>query len=68
MKLSNGDHLIKGKKITAFTNEEEDGVQLMSVMPFPLETKLKELGGTFVAVDMWKPNVQVGIVLQSSRF
>lgn len=68
MKLSNGDHLIKGKKVTSFTNEEEDGVQLTPVMPFPLETKLKELGGTFVAADMWKPNVQVSIVLQSSRF
>ncbi|CAG2223417.1 unnamed protein product [Mytilus edulis] len=59
LKLSNGDHLIKGKKVTSFTNEEEDGVQLTPVMPFPLETKLKELGGTFVAADMWKPNVQV---------
>ena len=57
--LSSGEHLIKGKKVTSFTNSEEEAVQLMSVMPFPLETKLTELGGNFIAADNFKANVQV---------
>ncbi len=38
---------VKGRKVTGFTNEEEDAVNLTADMPFLLETKLKELGGTF---------------------
>lgn len=59
LKLSSGEHLIKGKKVTSFTNSEEEAVQLMSVMPFPLETKLTALGGNFIAADNFKANVQV---------
>lgn len=59
LKLSNGQHLIKGKKVTCFTNKEEDAVQLSAEMPFMLETKLRELGGKFVAADLWQANVQV---------
>jgi putative intracellular protease/amidase len=57
--LSSGERLIKGTKVTSFTNSEEEAVQLMSVMPFPLETKLTELGGNFIAADNFKANVQV---------
>lgn len=59
VKSSNGEPLIKGKKVTSFTNAEEDAVALSSEMPFMLETKLKELGAIFVGVDNWACNVQV---------
>ena len=56
-KLSSGEYLVKGKKVTSFTNEEEDQVQLSPFMPFMLETKLRENGGEFVAGSPWSQNV-----------
>merc|ERR1719474_47938 len=56
IKLSNGDHLVKGKKVTCFTNSEEDAVQKSEVMPFMLETVLKERGAEFSAADDWACN------------
>ena len=51
-----GVPLVKGKKITAFTNSEEQAVQLDKLMPFLLETRLRELGADFVAADDWTDN------------
>ncbi|KAK3339166.1 class I glutamine amidotransferase-like protein [Neurospora tetraspora] len=45
VKLADGSHLLKGRKVTGFTNEEEDMVQLSKFMPFMLEDKLKEAVG-----------------------
>lgn len=57
-KLSNGDYLIKGKKVTCFTNAEEEAVKLVEAMPFLLETKLKENGAQFEnAPNMFEPCV-----------
>ncbi|MCB4235501.1 hypothetical protein LDL59_11555 [Kaistella anthropi] len=42
IKLSNGKYLVDGKKINAFTNEEEAAVKLDEVVPFRLESKLIE--------------------------
>lgn len=47
IKLSNGEYLVKGKKINAFTNEEEVAVKLDKVVPFLLESKLQERGAIF---------------------
>ncbi|KAK3954467.1 class I glutamine amidotransferase-like protein [Pseudoneurospora amorphoporcata] len=46
VKLSDGSSLLQGRKVTGFTNEEEDQVGLSKVMPFLLEDKLKEAIGT----------------------
>ncbi|KAL1914508.1 uncharacterized protein VTP21DRAFT_8222 [Calcarisporiella thermophila] len=46
-KLSNGEYLIKDKRITCFSNEEENLVELSSQMPFLLESKIKENGGRY---------------------
>lgn len=46
-KLSNGDSIVKGKKVSAFTNEEEEAVELTKEMPFLLEARLRELGADF---------------------
>lgn len=47
LKLSNGKYLIQGKKMNAFTNEEEAAVKLDKVVPFLLESKLIERGAIF---------------------
>ncbi|MDU2064831.1 MAG: type 1 glutamine amidotransferase domain-containing protein [Sporomusaceae bacterium] len=57
--LDNGQSLIAGKKVTGFTNEEERTVQLDHLVPFLLEDKLKELGGTYVSKGAWQAHVVV---------
>ena len=47
VKALNGDPLVKGKKVTGFTNEEEEGVKLTSVVPFLVEDMLKENGAHY---------------------
>ncbi|GAB2532593.1 type 1 glutamine amidotransferase domain-containing protein [Rufibacter soli] len=49
----NGEALVKGKKVTGFTNTEEEAVQLTNVVPFLLEDKLKELGGDYSKGPDW---------------
>lgn len=44
VKLSNGELLIKGRKINSFTNEEEKFLNTDSIVPFMLETELKKRG------------------------
>lgn len=48
-----GNYLIKGKKVTAFTNTEEEAVQLTTVVPFSLENKLKERGAVYEKGKDW---------------
>jgi putative intracellular protease/amidase len=58
VKLESGEYLIKGKKVTGFSNAEEDAVGLTSAMPFLLEDKLKERGGVYSkAPELWKSHV-----------
>lgn len=42
--LSDGTHLVEGKRVSAFTNEEEAAVGLTDVVPFLLQTRLEERG------------------------
>jgi len=47
-----GKYLLAGKRVTGFSNAEEDQVQLSKVMPFMLEDRLREVsGGGFVKAD-----------------
>lgn len=59
IKLSNGNYLVAGKEVSAFTNEEEHAVELTKVVPFSLETTLKEHGAKFHAGKMWSNTVIV---------
>lgn len=59
IKLSNGKYLVDGKKINAFTNEEENAVKLENVVPFLLETKLIERGAKFEKSGLWQEHVTV---------
>ena len=57
VKNTEGAPLVKGKKITGFTNTEEEAVQLTNVVPFLVEDMLKENGGKFSKTDNWNVHV-----------
>ena len=48
-----GDYLVKGRRVTGFSNSEEEAVQLTDVVPFLLEDKLKTLGGDYSKGPDW---------------
>ncbi|MNC30294.1 putative cysteine protease YraA [compost metagenome] len=48
-----GTPLVKGKRVTGFTNSEEDGVGLTAVVPFLVEDELKNAGGLYERTDDW---------------
>ncbi|TVZ10030.1 putative intracellular protease/amidase [Cellulophaga sp. RHA_52] len=48
-----GNPLVKGKKVTGFTNSEEEAVQLTDVVPFLVEDMLKENGGIYSKKEDW---------------
>lgn len=49
-----GQPLVKGKRVTGFTNTEEEAVQLTNVVPFLVEDELKRLGGIYEKADDWQ--------------
>ena len=51
-----GAPLVKGKRVTGFTNEEEEDVHLTKVVPFLVEDELKRLGAVFEKVPNWQPH------------
>lgn len=57
IKLNNGKYLVDGKKLNAFTNEEETEVKLTNVVPFLLEDKLKSRGAKFEKSGLWQNHV-----------
>ncbi|MGA8855106.1 MAG: type 1 glutamine amidotransferase domain-containing protein [Christiangramia sp.] len=54
VKAENGEPLVKGKKVTGFTNTEEEAVQLTDVVPFLVEDMLKENGGVYSKAGDWE--------------
>ncbi|WP_339701750.1 type 1 glutamine amidotransferase domain-containing protein [uncultured Marixanthomonas sp.] len=53
VKNKDGTPLVKGKKVTGFTNSEEEAVQLTNVVPFLVEDMLKENGGVYSKKEDW---------------
>lgn len=53
VKDSAGTYLVKGMKITGFTNSEEEAVGLTEVVPFLLEDELKNKGGIYSNKEDW---------------
>ncbi len=45
--LENGQPLVKGKKVTGFSDTEEEAVGLTTIVPFLLEEELKKLGAIY---------------------
>ena len=56
-KAPGGEPLVKGRKVTGFTNSEEEGVQLTQVVPFLVEDMLKANGGEYAKGADWAPFV-----------
>jgi putative intracellular protease/amidase len=54
-----GEYLVKGKRVTGFSNSEEEAVGLTAVVPFLLEDRLKERGGSYSKGPDWAPYVRV---------
>lgn len=54
-----GKPLVKGKRVTGFTNSEEEEVHLTKVVPFLVEDELKRLGGHFEKAPNWQSFVVV---------
>ena len=58
VKSENGNPLVKGKKVTGFSDTEEEAVGLTKVVPFLLEDELKKLGGHYSKGEDWSSFVQ----------
>jgi putative intracellular protease/amidase len=56
-KLSSGEYLVKGKNVAAFTNKEEEEVHTTDVVPYLLETALREHGALHHEAPNWSENV-----------
>ena len=50
----NGESIVKNKKITAFSNTEEEAVNLTDVVPYLLEDQLTKLGGIYQKTEDWQ--------------
>jgi putative intracellular protease/amidase len=57
-KDANGEYIVKGRKVTGFTNTEEDAVGLTDVVPQLVEDTLIERGGLFSKIDDWASYAQ----------
>ena len=49
---------MSGKKVSCFTNEEEEYLKLESVVPFLLETRLSNLGAKHSKAEKFKAYVE----------
>ncbi|WP_019960463.1 type 1 glutamine amidotransferase domain-containing protein [Woodsholea maritima] len=63
-KDKNGDYLVKGRKVTGFTNEEEDAVGLTDIVPLLVEDTLIDRGGRYEKGDAFAPYaIQDGLLI-----
>ncbi|QJQ01572.1 NonF [Herbaspirillum rubrisubalbicans] len=51
---ADGKPMVAGKRVNSFTDAEEREVGLAEVVPFLLESRLRELGGIFEGADNWQ--------------
>ncbi|MGI9245930.1 MAG: type 1 glutamine amidotransferase domain-containing protein [Steroidobacteraceae bacterium] len=54
-RTSDGKPLVQGRRVAGFTNGEERAVGLADVVPFLLESKLRELGGRYESGPDFQP-------------
>ncbi len=57
VRAPNGKPLVEGKRVTGFTNTEEEGMGLTAVVPFLVEDELKAKGGQFSKAGDFEPHV-----------
>lgn len=59
VRKKNGEYLVKGKRVTGFSNSEEDAVGLSDIVPFLLESILTQRGGSYNKGADWASHVVV---------
>lgn len=59
IRLADGSFLVAGKRVSAFTNDEERAVKLEAVVPFLLADKLEERGARHDPAPLWQKKVVV---------
>ncbi|MEQ4529743.1 MAG: type 1 glutamine amidotransferase domain-containing protein [Mixta sp.] len=59
VKTPDGKPLVAGKKVTGFTNSEEEAVGLTNVVPFLVEDELIAKGGLYSKGDDWSSYVVI---------
>ncbi|MGL4933237.1 MAG: type 1 glutamine amidotransferase domain-containing protein [Aeromonas sp.] len=57
-KDNNGAPLVHGKRVTGFSNSEEDAVGLTEIVPFLIEEMLKENGADYHCAADWQSHVE----------
>ena len=57
VRAADGSPLVKGKRVTGFTNTEEEAVQLTKIVPFLVEDMLVANGGEYSKGADWQPYV-----------
>lgn len=67
VKLSDGSFLVHGKKVTGFSNSEEEAVGLTKVVPFLVEDVLKQHGGIYSKKGNWEAHVVVDGLLVTGQ-
>ncbi|HSD36256.1 MAG TPA: type 1 glutamine amidotransferase domain-containing protein [Rhodocyclaceae bacterium] len=53
-KGADGKSILNGRRVSGFTNSEENAVGLSGVVPFALESRMRELGGVFENGPDWQ--------------
>ncbi|AWH25441.1 type 1 glutamine amidotransferase domain-containing protein [Stenotrophomonas sp. YAU14D1_LEIMI4_1] len=56
VKAADGSPLVKGRKVTGFTNSEEAAVELTDIVPFLVEDELIALGAAYEKGADWAPH------------
>jgi putative intracellular protease/amidase len=59
VRLSDGSHLVAGKQVASFTDDEERAVGLDEVVPFLLQTRLTQRGARHSGAPNFQPHVVV---------
>ena len=59
VKLSSGRYLVDGKRVAAFTDDEERAVKLESVVPFMLASRLQQRGARHQPAPNWHSQVVI---------
>jgi putative intracellular protease/amidase len=54
---ADGSPLVRGKRVTCFTNSEEEAMGLTHVVPFLVEDEVRRLGAIFSSADDFQPHV-----------
>ena len=67
VELANGLRIVEGRKVSAFTDDEERAIGLAPTMPFLLSSELEAQGAVLVAAEPWAEQVSVDDLLVTGQ-